>query len=83
MMEIQWGAPVALREPQGGAIERFCTIEKARYWLRRRWPIADNAQQTALAKIDSAMDCIGPVEDARQAFCRAAISAGFTPARAG
>lgn len=81
MIEIQWGAPVALREPQSGEVERFSTIEKARYWLRRRWPVADSAQRTALAKIDSAMDCIGPVEDARHAFLLAGVSAGFTPAR--
>ena len=81
MMEIQWGAPVALHEPQGGAVERFSTIEKARYWLRRRWPVADSAQQAALIKVESAMDCMGPVEDARHAFLIAALSAGFRPAR--
>lgn len=82
MIEIYWGAPVALQEPQGGDVERFSTIEKARYWLRRRWPVTDRAQQTALVKIESAMDCMGPVEEARHAFLIAALSAGFTPARA-
>ncbi|MBY6089773.1 DUF982 domain-containing protein [Maritimibacter alkaliphilus] len=82
MIEIQWGEPVALRQPHSGDIDWFSTIEKARYWLRRRWPVADNAQERALEKIDSAMDCTGPVEDARSAFLLAAISAGFTPDRA-
>ncbi|MAM41127.1 MAG: hypothetical protein CL949_22085 [Erythrobacter sp.] len=82
MIEIQWGAPVALRQPHGGDTDWFSTIEKARYWLRRKWPVADSAQQTALEKIDSAMDCTGPVEDARSAFLHAAASAGFTQVRA-
>ncbi|MEI4473594.1 DUF982 domain-containing protein [Frigidibacter sp. MR17.24] len=83
MMEVQWGVPVTLRQPQDGAIERFSTIEKARYWLRRKWPVADGARQVALARVETAMACLGPVEDARRAFCLAALSAGFVPALEG
>lgn len=79
MMEIQWGAPVALLLPKDGEIERFSTMEKARYWLRRKWPVSDAAHQTALAKVEMAMDCMSPVEDARHAFLTAALTAGFVP----
>ncbi|MBN7786349.1 DUF982 domain-containing protein [Ponticoccus litoralis] len=81
MMEIQWGAPVALHQPQNGTIEQFSTIEKVRYWLRRKWPVTDAARQTALTRIDEAMDCMRPVEDARHAFLVAALSAGFVLTR--
>jgi hypothetical protein len=79
MMEIQWGEPVALLLPQDGEIQRFSTIEKVRYWLRRKWPVSDAARQVALNKVESAMDCMSPVEDARHAFLAAALSAGFVP----
>lgn len=79
MIEIQWGQPVALVLPHDGEIERFSTIEKVRYWLRRRWPVSDAAQDTALAKVESAMDCMSPVEEARRAFLVAALTAGFEP----
>ena len=79
MMEIQWGQPVAFVLPRDGEIERFSTIEKVRYWLRRRWPVSDAAQDTALAKVESAMDCMSPVEEARRAFLVAALTAGFEP----
>ncbi|WP_121634536.1 DUF982 domain-containing protein [Tropicibacter alexandrii] len=82
MMEIQWGAPVALLQPRDGAVEQFSTIEKVRYWLRRKWPVTDAQRQTALAKVEAAMDCMSPVEDARHAFLVAALSAGFVPERA-
>ncbi|WP_084514001.1 DUF982 domain-containing protein [Salipiger mucosus] len=81
MMEIQWGEPVHLLTSQNGEVERFGTIEKARYWLRRRWPVSDGARHTAIAKVESAMDCMSPVEDARRAFMFAALSAGFKPTR--
>lgn len=80
MIEIQWGAPVALRRPHDVEIEKFSTIEKARYWLYRKWPTADTAQRDALAEIEAAMDCLKPVESARTAFIAAALSAGFLPA---
>jgi len=79
-MEIQWGQPVALITPQDGDIERFSTIEHVRYWLRRKWPVADTARQTALVHVEAAMECMCPVEDARRAFLSAAVSAGFKPA---
>ncbi len=82
MMEIQWGAPVVLVQPDIGDAERFSTIEKVRYWLRRRWPVSDTAQRTALAEVESAMECMSPVESARHAFLVAAFSAGFVPAAA-
>ncbi|MAU43861.1 DUF982 domain-containing protein [Salipiger sp. HF18] len=80
MMEIQWGQPVVLMTSQNGDTEHFSTIEKVRYWLRRRWPISDGERQVALTKVESAMDCMSPVEDARRAFLVAARSAGFIPA---
>lgn len=82
MMEIQWGQPVALVQPHDGEVERFSTIEKVRYWLRRRWPVSDTARTTALAKVEAAMECMTPVEEARHAFLVAALSAGFVPASA-
>ncbi|WP_371685634.1 DUF982 domain-containing protein [Tropicimonas sp. IMCC6043] len=81
-MEIQWGQPVVLIAPKDGNIEHICTIEKARYWLRRKWPVSDGARTTALAQVESAMDCMSPVEDARRAFLVAATSAGFAPGAA-
>ena len=55
MIEIQWGAPVALRQPHGGDTDWFSTIEKARYWLRRKWPVSDTARRSAIAKVEAAM----------------------------
>ena len=82
MIEIQWGVPITLYPAHNGVAERFSTIEKARHWLRRNWRIADDARQAALEKIDSAMDCMSPVKEARSAFVAAALSAGFAPDRA-
>ena len=66
-------------QTQGGAAEQFSTIEKVRYWLQRKWPVTDIARDTALKKVEGAMECMGSVEDARKAFVIAAISAGFIP----
>lgn len=82
MMEIQWGQPVVLINAHDGEIEHFSTIEKVRYWLRRKWPVADTARDTALSQVEAAMDCMNTVEDARRAFASAALSAGFRPAAA-
>ncbi|MFD1912515.1 DUF982 domain-containing protein [Halodurantibacterium flavum] len=82
MFEIQWGAPITLYSAHNCVAERFSTIEKARHWLRRNWPIVDDARHAALEKIDSAMDCMSPVKEARSAFVAAALSAGFVPDRA-
>ncbi|TMV13684.1 DUF982 domain-containing protein [Arenibacterium halophilum] len=79
MVEIQWGAPITLYPTHNGVAERFSTIEKARHWLRRNWPIVDDTRQAALEKIESAIDCMSPVKDARSAFVAAALSAGFVP----
>ncbi|WP_406737131.1 DUF982 domain-containing protein [Thioclava sp. GXIMD4215] len=73
---------MALITPHDGAVERFSTIEKARYWLKCKWPAADAARELALTKIDAAMDCLIPVEEARRAFLLAATSAGFHSAKA-
>ncbi|MDF0598383.1 DUF982 domain-containing protein [Psychromarinibacter halotolerans] len=83
MIEVHWGQPVVLLTPHAGDAERFGTIEKARYWLRRKWPVSDSARRSAIAKVEAAMECLSPVEDARQAFLAAALSAGFVPAAAG
>ncbi len=80
MMEIFWGDPLILIDPKDGDVTRFCTIEKVHYWLRRKWPVADAAQQTALAKVEAAMECMNSVDDARNAFLKAARLAGFKQA---
>ncbi|WP_417741573.1 DUF982 domain-containing protein [Salipiger sp.] len=82
MIEMHWGDPITLYPTKDGVAERFSTIEKARHWLRRHWPTSDEARQAALEKIESAMDCMSPVKDARRAFVAAALSAGFVPDRA-
>jgi len=58
-------------------VQKFTTIEQARYWLRRKWPISDDARQRALGKLEAAMECMLPVDDARKAFLSAARTAGF------
>ncbi|MDN3714277.1 DUF982 domain-containing protein [Paracoccus cavernae] len=52
-------------------------MEKVKYWLQKRWPIADEARSSALKQVEAAMDCVAPVEMARRAFVTAAITAGF------
>ncbi|WP_194095699.1 DUF982 domain-containing protein [Marivivens aquimaris] len=79
MIEINWGQPVHLVLNDAGETERFCTIEKVRYWLKRKWPVADGARVDALRNVEDAMDCIRPVADARNAFINAARSAGYQP----
>lgn len=81
MMEVTWGEAFALTDPRGHNIARVSTIETAHYWLNRRWPVADRARETALTRIEAAMECLGSVDEARRAFFDAARSAGFTPAR--
>ncbi len=77
MIEIHWGEPISLSVPTNGDTHQFSTIEKARYWLRRKWPVADAAQGLALQELDAAMNCMTPVSTARRAFMNAAQSAGF------
>ena len=62
-----------------GDVQRFSTIEQAQYWLRKKWPVADEARHNALGRLEAAMDCLGSVGEARTAFLRAARTAGFVP----
>lgn len=79
MVEIYWGKPLHFIVTIDGDIQKFSTIEQAQYWLRKKWPVQDNARQTALARISAAMDCLDSVENARHAFIAAAQTAGFKP----
>ena len=79
LIEISWGQPLSLVISPEGDVQKFSTIEQVKYWLLKRWPIADDARSTALKQIDGAMNCIVPVGVARRAFAVAARSAGFIP----
>lgn len=76
MIEIYWGSPLSFVSP-AGEVQKFGTIEQAAYWLRKKWPVADDARDRALTRIDAAMHCLGSVGSARRAFISAASSAGF------
>ncbi len=76
MIEIYWGEPISLVSPDGDE-QRFSTFEKAGYWLRRKWPVADDASRRALMQVQAAMDCLIPASTARNTFLSAARSAGF------
>jgi len=58
-------------------IQKFSTIEQASYWLRKKWPVANQDRIFALAQIDAAMHCLAPAGAARTAFISAAKTAGF------
>ncbi|MAU94937.1 DUF982 domain-containing protein [Marinibacterium profundimaris] len=77
MIEINWGTPLTYVVSQDGDTKKFTTIEQARYWLRKKWPVADHHRDRAIDHVDAAMQCLAPVDAARQAFARAAQSAGF------
>lgn len=77
MIETDWGKPLHIAVTPEGDIQKFTTIEQARYWLRIKWPVDDVARLTALERIEAAMDCLGSVGTARRAFLAAARSAGF------
>ncbi len=77
MIEIYWGKPLSFVVSPEGDIQKFSTIEQASYWLRKKWPVADEARHRALGQIEDAMQCIGTVGAARRAFISAARSAGF------
>ena len=79
LIEISWGKPHTFIISPEGDIQNFSTIEQVRYWLLRKWPIADEARTAALRQVEAAMDCIVPVATARRAFLAAAKSAGFEP----
>ncbi len=81
MIEVNWGRPLSLVVSPEGDIQKFSTIEQARYWLRKKWPVADAAQDRALRQLDAAMDCLVSVGSARRAFLCAARTAGFVPER--
>ena len=80
MMDIPWGEPFALIDTNGHSVARVGTIETAHHWLRRKWPTSDATHRKALDRIEDAMDCMGSVVEARQAFIVAARSAGFVTA---
>lgn len=77
MIEIYWGKPLHFVVTTDGDTQEFSTIEQARFWLRRKWPVLDDARDIALARIEDAMDCLGSVGTARRAFIQAAQAAGF------
>ncbi|SFJ81459.1 Protein of unknown function [Celeribacter neptunius] len=79
LIEIYWGTPLSLVTSPEGDVQKFGTIEKARHWLHRKWPVSDDARQRALETIEAAMDCMTPVGEARKAFMMAAKTAGFVP----
>lgn len=79
MIEIYWGNPLSFVTSPDGAVQKFSTIEQAQYWLRSKWPVADDARHRALNEIDRAMQCLSSVGKARRAFISAARSAGFVP----
>lgn len=78
-MEIYWGTPLAFVVSPEGQVQMFSTIEQARYWLRKKWPVSDDARSRALDQIEAAMDCMSTVGAARRAFISAARTAGFVP----
>ena len=80
LIEINWGKPLSLVMSPHGDIQDITTAEQARYWLRKKWPVADHARDRALHQIEAAMDCMATVGTARRAFVSAAKSAGFVPA---
>lgn len=77
LIEINWGKPLSFVLSSSGDIQKFTTIEQAKYWLLNKWPITDDARSSALVQVEAAMDCIGTVGAARRAFITAAKSAGF------
>ena len=77
MIEIIWGKPLTLVAAESGDFHKISTIEQARYWLVKRWPVVDEARERALALITSAMECMAPVQAARTAFATAARTAEF------
>ena len=79
LIEIHWGEPLSFVMSPEGDVQKFSTIEQARYWLSRKWPVSDDARDRALQYLDAAMHAIVSVGTARRAFIAAARSAGFVP----
>ncbi|TMV36106.1 DUF982 domain-containing protein [Thioclava sp. BHET1] len=78
-MELNWGHPMMLSASKEDEILRVSTIEQAHYYLKRKWPTADDARDFALSQIEAAMNCLVSVSSARRAFLSAADSAGYSP----
>ncbi|GAA6200537.1 DUF982 domain-containing protein [Aquicoccus sp. SU-CL01552] len=81
MIELHWGHPISLVVSPQGDTKQISTIEQAFFWLRKKWPVADDKRDLALDRIDDAMHCLATVDAARGAFLSAARSAGFVPRR--
>jgi len=79
MMEVQWGTPLTLIVTGEGDTQEFSTLEQARYWLCRKWPVSGRERDFAIEVIDAAMNCLTTVGAARRAFISAARNAGFVP----
>ncbi|MDN3711921.1 DUF982 domain-containing protein [Paracoccus cavernae] len=77
MIEIIWGKPLTLVAAESGDFHKISTIEQAKYWLIKRWPVVDEARERALAMINGAMECMTPVQAARAAFAAAAKAADY------
>ncbi len=80
LIEINWGKPLSFVVSPVGDIQEITTAEQARYWLRKKWPVADHARDRALDQVEASMEGMGAVGSARRAFISAAKSAGFVPA---
>ena len=80
LIEVNWGKPLSLVVSSTGDIQEITTAEQARHWLRKKWPVADQARDRALHQVEAAMDCMASIGTARRAFLSAAKSAGFVPA---
>lgn len=81
MIELHWGHPITITVSPQGDTKQISTIEQAFFWLRKKWPVADDKRDLALDRIDAAMHCLATVGAARGAFLTAARSAGFVPRR--
>ena len=79
LIEINWGNPMTLVVSPHGDTQKIVTIEQALYWLRKRWPVADQNRDLAIDYVDAAMHCLVTVGAARKAFVSAAKTAGFKP----
>ena len=77
MIELNWGEPLSFVVSADGDVQKFTTIEQAVYWLRRKWPVADDARSKAMRQLSAAQDCLVSMGSARRAFVAAARSAGF------
>lgn len=77
MIEIIWGKPLTIVAAESGDFHKISTIEQAKYWLLKRWPVVDEARERALSVINLAMECMAPVQMARAAFAAAAQSAEY------